>query len=628
MASDISREWWSEERVADAVVGVVHRSREEDETRLERIRGDIGLYINRELTHLDAWAYSQWQRSATAVASGGDDPRITLARSVVDTIHSKMTKNPPRTKPVTNGATWTLQRRGERLGKFLDGVKYRNGWRRLFPRVVRDAQICAEGFVKVRSHAHDGVARILLDRVLPWELRVDPMESTYGKPRSLFHECLMDRRVAAETWPKHAKDIMKFGARAKRGEGHTGYRTHADPVCVIEGWHLPSGPGADDGRRVIVIEGVKQRIESEPWTRDHFPIVGLSWSEPMIGFWGHSLLEEIRGLHLTVNDLDEAIRDRIAQSMVFATTTNEDVQKVVSNDTHLDVFKTLPGDTFQVHAPAMNSPEMYSERDNLLRLGYQMPGVSQLSAQSMKPAGLNAGVALREYQDIESERFAAFRRAIETFDLEVSKRILAESRAVAEAGHDVEVRASVQRRRRSVLAKLKFADVSMDEDAYELQVMPANQLPRTPAGRLAMVEQLIAAGFLEKQDALRLLDIPDVEAVMSETLAPYYIALDMVEMMLEEKRQVSPIPEMDLDTAARVVRVAILQGEIDEVPEDRLALLRGFASQVEQLQERADQELAAQQAQQAGAFVPNAAGALQPGMAQGAMPQGQAVAPV
>ncbi|MFI4882420.1 MAG: hypothetical protein ACIAQU_07535, partial [Phycisphaerales bacterium JB064] len=566
--AEISREWWAEDHLADAVVGVVHRSRQEDENRLNRIRQDVGFYINRELAHLDAWAYSQWVRSPTKVAEDGEDPRITLARSVVDTIHAKMTKNPPRTKPVTNGATWTLQRRGERLGQFLDGVKYRNNWRQLFPLVVRDAQIAAEGFVKVRSAIHDNVGRIHLDRVLPWELRVDPMEATYGKPRSLFHECLMDRRVAAATWPKHAKAILNDGKRAQRGEGHTGYRTHADPVCVIEAWHLPSAPGAKDGRRVIVIEGVKKPVEVAAWERDHFPIVGLSWSEPLMGYWGHSLLEEIRGLHLSINELDEAIRERTKQSMVFATTTNEEIQKVASNDLHLDVFKVMPGETnpFEVHVPAMNNPEAYAERDNLLRLGYQMPGVSQLSAQSMKPAGLNAGVALREYQDIESERFAAFGRAIETFDLEVSKRIIAEARDLAELGVDVEVRARAQKRRRSVLAKLNFKDVNMDEDAYELQVMPANQLPRTPAGRLAMVEQLIAAGFLEKQDALRLLDIPDVESVMSESLAPYYVALDMVELMLEDKRQVSPIPEMDLDTASRVVRIAILQAEIDEVP--------------------------------------------------------------
>ena len=59
----------------------------------------------------------------------------------------------------------------------------------------------------------------------------------------------------------------------------------------------------------------------------------------------------------------------------------------------------------EYHSPNLVSAELLSERERLLGLTLQMPGISQLAARSMKPAGLDSGVALREYQDIEAERF-------------------------------------------------------------------------------------------------------------------------------------------------------------------------------------------------------------------------------
>jgi hypothetical protein len=121
---------------------------------------------------------------------------------------------------------------------------------------------------------------------------------------------------------------------------------------------------------------------------------------------------------------------------------------------------------------------------------------------------------------------------------------------------------------------------------------------------------------------MRLLDFPDVEATMTQELAPYNIALDMIELILDEGRKVSPIPEMNLALTRRVVNLAILQATIDEAPEDRIELLRRFAAQVDALQQRAEQAMAPQ----GGAgFVPNPAGQLQAGLPQNAAPQGAPV---
>ncbi len=136
-----------------------------------------------------------------------------------------------------------------------------------------------------------------------------------------------------------------------------------------------------------------------------------------------------------------------------------------------------------------------------------------------------------------------------------------------------------------------------------------------------MVAQLIAGGFLGREDGLRLLDFPDVDAVLSQELAPYNLALDVIDIIMEEGRLIPPIPEMNLALSRKVTQMAILRFTIDEAPPERITMLRTYVKQIDQLQERAEN---AAMAQQQGAFVPQAAGQLQAGLPQGAVPDGQA----
>lgn len=623
MATPTLNEWWkaTDKESGKAVETVIARARIATEPRRKRMKADLSMYLNRPVAELDGWAYDQARERSM------DAARLNLARSVVDTVHAKLVKNLPRTSVLTDGGTWSLQRAAKALDAFIEGAKYANNWRELFPLIVRDAMVLDTGLVKVWGEQCEDddkrMGRVRIDRVLPWELFVDPEEAVYGKPRSLFHTMTVSRHVAQARWPERAKDIEQ-APRADRGQGAT-YSLTGDRVTLVEAWHLES-PGAEDGRHVIVCEGAKGKpLVDEEWESDCFPVAWLPWSPGMLGVWGTSLVDEVAGLHSTLNEVDTTIRDRVRQSFGFVLNYLGAKAKFrIDNDVPIPIFDVEGGEPGMVEyvSPNLVNAELLGERERLLSLGYRMPGVSELSASSMKPGGLDSGVALREYQDIEAERFAQFGRAVESFDLAVSKLIIRAAKALDEADYPVIVSARTDKRRRRSLLKVDFGKIKLDESAYELQVFPSSQLPRTPSGRLAMVEQLIAAGFLQKDDAMRLLDFPDVEATMTQELAPYNIALDMIELILDEGRKVSPIPEMNLALTRRVVNLAILQATIDEAPEDRIELLRRFAAQVDALQQRAEQAMAPQ----GGAgFVPNPAGQLQAGLPQNAAPQGAPV---
>jgi hypothetical protein len=614
-----TREWWRMDgkHATDALTSMLLRAREDDASRRDRMKSDLSLYLNRNITSLDAWDYAK-ARDRTA-----DNPRLNAARSAVDTLHAQMVKSLPRSVPLTEDGTWTAQRQAKAYGLFLDAVKDRNAWRVTFPMLVRDALVLDPGVVRCHSVVDDdNVGTIKLTRVLPHEILVDAVDAVYGTPRCLYYQTLVDRRVAQETWPEH-RDAIERAPRAERMG--TTYRSGSDQVEVIEAWHLPSRKGAKDGAHTVVVLGVDAPMSLQPWTRESFPFAMLSYSPGFMGVFGTTLVDEIAGLHVTLNEVDETIRDRIAQSTgFFINYLGSKLKLRLDNDTRTAIYdvEAAAGEgQVEYHSPNLVSAELLSERERLLGLTLQMPGISQLAARSMKPAGLDSGVALREYQDIEAERFAAFGKQIEAFELQVSRLIRDEARDLDAAGVDIEVKASSRKRGRRVMARIRWKDFAKAESDFEIQVFPASQLPRQPAGRLAMVEQLIAAGFLGKDDAMRLLDFPDVEATMQEQLAPYHLALECVESILEDGELVAPIPEMDLALTARVVNLAILRATLDKAPGDRIGMLRTFANQVQTLASRAAQA----QAGPAGGFVPNAAGQLQAGLPQNAAPQGAAV---
>ena len=630
------RTWWEAEDRAGAVCAVVKRARERDGTREEAIRRNLGHYLLRKVHRLDAWSYD------TVRAPRSDDPKMPLVASICDSVHAKLLRSVPRTVPITRNATWTMQRQAQYLEAFIDGVKARNRFNDIFSDVILDAEIACDGFVWVqakieREDGEKAEGEIKIERVYPWQVRVDPAEAAHGKPRSMFLELTMDRRVAMARWPKFAKSI----AMAPRAESGPAYHSHADQVSILVGWHLKSGCDASDGRTVVVCEGVDKPLEDAPYSLDSFPLVRFSWKRPRIGYWGHSLVDGISGIHETLNQLDESISTRMAQSfgMIF-NYLGEGMKVTIDNSNEIPVYNMSGADkdAIQYIAPNLVPAEQLNERQSLFDFGYRFSGASQLSAAGMKPAGLDSGVALREYQDIETERFTVQGEEMERFDRDVTTLIVDIARMLHEQGVALEVNHRTRRRRKPITQRIRWADVSLKEGDYALDTSPASQVPKELAGQIAIAEQMIAAGIIQQpSDAARLMDHPDIEAVLRQQLAPYYIVLDMIEDMIEDRKARSPIPEMDLAMTQQIGRLAILQAQIDDVPEDRIGLVRAFVEQARVLEQRG-QQAAAQQAamanpqsmggnpaQGAGPFVPNPAGALQPGLPSNAAPQGQAV---
>jgi len=235
--------------------------------------------------------------------------------------------------------------------------------------------------------------------------------------------------------------------------------------------------------------------------------------------------------------------------------------------------------------------EVYAHLDRLESKAYAITGVSQLSAQSKKPSGLDSGVALREYQDIESERFVLVGQRYEQFFLDIARLAVEEAASLYEAKPGFNVLVATKGRSEKIVWK----DVQLKRDQYLLRCFPTSLLPTTPAGRLQKVQELIQAGLLDKDEGMALLDFPDLEGSMSVVTSAYNDATRVVESILENGTYETPEPYQNLGLLIRVAQGSYLKARAERAPEERLELLRRLIDDAAALQ-RETQPQAVEQA--------------------------------
>jgi len=556
----VQTRWWL--APDDEIAGAVHSNvRFLDEQQSGRRETD--------LKHLRLYGGTQYEGfRARTYARNLSENRITLnvIKSAVDTATAKIAKNSPRASFLTTGGDWSAQKKAKKLTQLTDGVFYSSGVRRQGPVWFRDACVLGSAFAKV--YASDG--DIHVERVLPCEVYVDDADAVYGEPRSMFQVRYVDRAVLREMYPRHAEAIDEAKEADAEELGYAGRDLLADQLEVIEAWHLPSGKKAKDGKHVITIENAW--LVKEKWEDDWFPFAVLRWSDPMIGFWGTGLAEELTGIQVEINQLLQKIQrsfELLAVPTVYLQQGSKVLKEHLTNQ--IGRIVTYLGQPPMVVTPQTVHPEVFAHLDRLYQRAFEIAGISMLSASGKKPSGLDSGRALREYSDIESERFSTVAKAYEEFHLGIARLVVAHARKLAASG---KFRATGLDGR--FLREIEWKDVDLAEDKYVLQAWPVSALPQTPAGRLQTVQELYGAGFLDKETALQLLDFPDLQEASSLALAPLDLIRAQLEKMLDDGEYQPPEPYQDLELARRTAQYAEQRGKIDGAPAANLELVRQY----------------------------------------------------
>lgn len=532
------------------------------------------LYANLELLGIYAGIYTPASNDYLL------PNRLTLnvIKSCIDTAASKIAKAKPRALILTDGGDWKQQRRAQKLTQYLDGAFDAGKIYEEKQKSFVDGEVFGTGALKVIKDRDKKCVRY--ERILIEELVIDDNDGLYGRPRSMYHKRLVNKEVIKalapkELWPKieEATNAMKEGGNSPEVR---------DLVKVIEAWHLPSSKNAKDGKHVLCLDTCT--IACEPWTIDKFPFVFDRWNNKLIGFYGMGIAEELTGIQLEINKILRNIQlsmhlfavPRVAVengSQVSINSINNDLASILKYSGTAPAFMT----------PQAMAPDVYLHLWNLVSRAYEITGVSQLSAGSKKPEGLDSGAALREYQDIESDRFQLVGQRYEETFMDAAELTIIFTKELDEEFGNISIQVSDS----GSMKTIKWKDVDMERDQFIMRVFPASILPTQPAGRLAKVTELVQAGFLDKETGMDLLDFPDIKAATDKMLAPRRLILKILDKMVEEGEYESPEPYMNLQLTEAIANQYYLYSRMANVPEDRLELIRRFIADTQALMKQA-----------------------------------------
>lgn len=533
-------------------------------------------------------------------ASGEQVWSYNLLRTAIETLEARLALGRPKASFVTNGGGWAQQRRARRADRFVYGVMHACGFYKQARLAWRDAAVTDLGVIK--GWVENGCIR--LQRVDPDEIRVDSADGYYGEPRTMLHSYVVSRDQAhawVDAWNEDKSEeqrafmhVQVDSAAVASSQDRTLRVTSAfgDVVQVHEAWHLPSGPEAEDGRHVLALSTVALLDEG----CNFFPFAPFRAGEPFHGFYGQGLGELLvphqRAINATLRRVSKIIHN-MATSRWWVDRTTQIATEHVGNNESATVLRGA-GKPPQVLASNVVPSDLWRWVDYAIQRGLEQVGLNEGAVASRKPAGLDSGKALREFNDIQSSRHVPIQLGFEEGVLESARLVVRLARKAAEDGERLTAfyPAGV---RRSVA--VDWNEVAVDEDTFTLQVFSTASLPTTPGARKQYVAEQWTEGQIDGAEYRRLLDMPDTDAFDDLALAARDVVDAALERMLDgdddegaEEDYTPPEPFDDLAYAVKRGMQVYHRARVDGAPEGRLSLVRRYILQAKSLADSAQDQ--------------------------------------
>jgi hypothetical protein len=519
-----------------------------------------------------------------------------VIQSACDSLVSKITSDESVPYYLTQGGTFKQQRQAKALTSFSDGILYEAEAQDILgPMCFRDSFVMGDGVAY--GYVDSATRRVKFERAPTPEHYVDELEGQYGRPRSWHRVRTVDKRVLLRQF--RGKDKATALIKAVQdvtldGVGGAGVIQVSNVVDVRESWHLPSGEDAGDGCYKVTLDNGE--LWSEEWTEDWFPFVKIGWSAPIAGFWSMSAASQIQGIQMELNKLlwlqSRAIH-LAGAFKCFIPADSRIVQEHMNNMVGMATYFTGSSPPVYITVPAV-SEQIIARIGTLKSDAFEQVGANEMLAASKDPLGPDAsGAARREFATISSERFYDVGRKYQQFFVDLSRLGIRLAKKVADEDGSYEVTYKRRGAGRTYLEKLDWKDVDIDEDQFTTKCWSVALLPDTPAGQQQSIAEQVQAGWLTPRQGQRLMAYPDLAAAEQlDTSAEDYLHKILDKMVdgdgstdeeAPDSDYTAPSPEDDLQLAAELVGQYLNEARVNDLPDERINLLRTFAQQIQTL---------------------------------------------
>lgn len=572
MNANAVRWWLAEDKILPAaIMSQVAAIIQSDRGRIDQYNNFGKLYGTYTPSF---WNGYQIANSGKPVAPMRDRLTYNIVQSCVDTVTAMIQSNKPKPMFLTSAGDSKIQQRAKKLDAFCYGIYYENDIYSLGPKVFRDACIFGEGII----HCYSDNGRIKFERVLPYEILVDYLESHYGPEatKSLHRIKNIDRTHLMELYPDHAKEIASMSNTSQfiSASNHS----VSDTVTVVESWRLPVG--GRPGLHVMTTENTI--LGKEEYNDEFFPFAVMRYSPRLYGFFAQGMTEQLVPIQTELNRTLISIQRSLYMGGTHKIFVKAGSKVIKSHfDNMIGTILEYAGDTApQYIVPQLVQPEIYQHLESIKAMGYQLPGVSQMGATSVKTPGVNSGRAMRTEQNINTQRHQTIEQAYNQFlAVDLTKIVVSVAKSAYSDGKNVSAKVPGKR----FIQKIKWKEVDLDQDEFVLQIYPVSKLPNDPEGRLQSIQEMMQSGLLSPEEGRRLLDYPDLDAEEGLANAMTDYLHKILDGIADDGKYTAPAPDDNLAQAQKLVLEYIVRGKLNNIAPERLDLLRTFNKQIKML---------------------------------------------
>jgi hypothetical protein len=530
--------------------------------------------------------------SATVVTQSGQRVPMNLVKSVIDTAAAMLSKNTAELRAFTSGGSWRDQRKAKQITKFNSGAFYLNGYHRHQQRSFRDGCLTrGRGAVQFWGDRKAGAVRCA--RVHPRTLLWNDLEG--DNPNNLYQWQPIAREVVLRRFPEKRAIIEKCPPSVNpvnpAYKRQSAVFQHADLIDVASGWHNGFRNEEDSGRYIVQLES--GNLWDKPYPCEMPPFATFSWDDEDEGWGGIPLADTLAGYQSEISQHLRIYRKALMRAAAMAGAWFERTSEAkddATGDPWADHYYVGKEPVFA--APPALGADFFQFIMWQYDKAFAEAGFSQLQAQGTKPEGLDAAVALREYNDITATRQVPKGQRYERQTEDAGKIQMQIARELYTGEDKVSVKVAAPGTK--FLEGVDFSDIAdMEEDAYVLKQSATSSLPTHFVGKMQAVAEMIRSGLIPKAQVeqglgLRLMQMPDLEKEIDIQTSTRDLAYMQVDEALYEGRYLAPEPYQDVNLLLQQAQNTYnFAKTLEGVPRKNMRLLERLISEADAVRKRA-----------------------------------------
>ena len=396
-----------------------------------------------------------------------------IIRSVIETLVSRVASQKVRPFFNTVNASFREMQVTKQAQQFFDNMYDEQNVNKTVVRAFQDSCVLETGVIYIDRDLHS------IQRVMPWQVYIDPREASYGKITKL-------------AWEQQHFPTSLLALNLKEYE--------RDEVTLWQYWDL------NKGKKYYYIPEISH-FEEETWDADVIPFEFMNYSIPLKGTSGNSVVDMLYGLQMEIDAILTKIKDasQLAAPLTYFVPEGSSIKvNKLSNRTGEIITYTaspnMTGSPVTVATHPFMDPQWTQLLDKFKQDAFEIVGVSQLSSQMQKPKGLNSGIALATYEDIEDSRFETQLNNVIRSYVDIAKLYMQIVPGDANILPENRLRQSI-----------KWADIVEMRDQMIIQFSAADSLSKDPSEKLKQLQALHAAGLIPQSRIAQLMDLPDLQ---------------------------------------------------------------------------------------------------------------------